>query len=272
VKKRYSFLVEELNMYEKLLKKEEKPFRSLKPQVPETGDLRRIELFPPIYVLLVDSFPFFEEKVFPCLVLTEEIELAYLGRITPLLLIHSLKIILAQLPIYVYLTEQFLYTYTTKIAKFRDFQRLLEYKEEPLPNSTQSKYISLVVKRLTPFDVRELLNSFENIDKKTFQVIELDTQKIEELYEEYKFSLAAAGKKVLKGKNWLGIVEKLVDKVRFFLYLPRNYVNSNIVIKIKDKVIYQGKLESDKVILENFPIFSEYTHLEEELVVQFSKF
>lgn len=264
------YLMNLLTQYEALVPKKEKIFLASRKEKPEVGDLRRLETFPPIYLLVVDRVDFYNETLFKCVVLTEEVELGYLGG-TPLLLLDELKTLLVTLPLWVYLLEDFLQNYSTKLIYVDEKKRkeALEYaltRKIPL-GTVQGEYIELVAKRLAPYNTESLLTFFEALEKEDVQLIELD-QNYFKPYEGYQYAFAATSRGVLKGSNWFGIIERLKEQAKLILYLPQEYIGLKVKIKLSNQILFEGILETDKIILENLPLFSDYSFLEEELDVQ----
>ncbi len=264
------YLLNLLNQYKSFIPKEEKLLLVSEKEKPEVGDLRRLETFPPIYFVVVGKIDFYNETLFKCVVLTEEVELGYLGG-TPLILLDELKTLLVTLPLWVYLLEDFLQKYSTKLIYVDEEKReeVLEYaltRKIPL-ETVQGRYIELVAKRLAPYNTESLLTFFESLEKEDVQLIEVN-QNYFKLYEDYQYALAATSKNVLKGSNWFGIIERLEEQARLILYLPQEYIGLKVKIRLGNQILFEGILETDKIILKNLPLFSDYSFLEEELDVQ----
>lgn len=264
------YLAELLHQYKSYLMEKEKLSLTSNPEPPRLGEIRRLEIFPPIYLLLIEEIMFYQESIFKCVVLTEELELGYLGE-TPLIPVENIKTLLVVLPLWVYLLEEFLQKYSTKVGYIDEEKREKIYSyalTRKIPVDTpQGHYIELVARRLAPYNTESLLAFFETLEREEPQFIELEERHFEP-YEEYRYALAATPKYVLKGPNWFGIVEKLENKARLILYLPQSYIGSKIKIKLGKQTLFEGELEGDKLVLENLPLFSDYSFLEEELDVQ----
>lgn len=263
-------LERELKTSLRLLKKKLRLNKCLVPKPPEIGDLRRLEAWPPIYLLLVEEFPLHEEKLFKCLVFTEDIELGTLKGDTPFLLLEKEKIILVGLPLWIYSMDALLQDYSTWIGSFtlEKIKEFIHYAEKtPIPETPQGEYIKAVAKFLSPINTSSLFEYLESLEKEAPQILRLE-ERVFEPYREYQFSLAASSKRIFKGENWLALVEESESKARLILYLPQDYLGKKIKITLGEKVLFEGELESDQIILEDIPLFVDYSFLEEALSVQ----
>uniref|UniRef100_A0A7V6CD54 Uncharacterized protein n=1 Tax=Thermodesulfobacterium geofontis TaxID=1295609 RepID=A0A7V6CD54_9BACT len=258
--------------YKSLLTAKEEVFFSEYQKYVRLGDLREIQLFPPIYVVLVEEISYYNEKMYKAVVLTEEIPLGWLGESTPILRLKNLRTLLVALPFWIYLEESFLYRFSRRLSSLseEEWPKLVEYAENKIiPETLQGEYIHLVMKRLAPYNTVSLLNYIEKLSayEETPQIIQLSS-KIAESLQEYEFQQAAASKNVFKGRNFLAVLERLVTYARLIIYLPQEYIGKNISIRIKGQKVFEGELKRDKVVLEPLPFFLDYSFLEEELDVQ----
>lgn len=252
------------------MKKKLRLSRCLVPKSPEIGDLRRLEVFPPIYLLLVEEYPLHQEKLSKCLVFTEDIELGTLKGDTPFILLEKEKTILVGLPLWIYSMEDLLLNYSTRMGKLtaENIEEFTQYAEKtPIPDTPQGKYIKAVAKFLSPINTSSLFEYLDSLEKEAPQTIRLE-ERVFEPYKEYQFSLAASSKRTFKGENWLALVEESESKARLILYLPQDYLGKKIKITLGEKVLFEGELESDQIILEDIPLFVDYSFLEEALSVQ----
>lgn len=271
-------------LYKDLLKKEFMDYMSLLPKEEELmpvknpkplniRDLRRLWLFPPIYLIIIDEMSFYNEKLFKCVVLTEEVPLGWLGPDTKLIKLEKRRTLLVMLPFWVYFMEDFLYKYSEKIGEMdkEELSKAIEYAETRKipPQTLQGEYIREVMKRLSSFNTYSILHFLDQLEtyEEAPQVIKISPKLAEEL-EEYSFQKAAAEKNVFKGKNFLAKVEKLETHARLILYFPQEYIGKRAVISLKDKIIFEGELQTDKVIIEPLSLLLDYSFLEEELNVQ----
>ncbi|HAA83655.1 hypothetical protein [Thermodesulfobacterium sp.] len=258
----------EYRLYKSLLKKEEVLF-SFEGGDISVGDLRQLGLFPPIYVVVVDEIEFYNERLFKCVVLSEEIALAYL-KDTPVIKLHNFKMVLACLPFWVYLMEDFLKNFSMILGKVSNFEKLIEYAEKTsIPDNLQGEYIRLEMSRLAPYNTFSLLNFLDTLSsyEESFQAIKVDYQ-VYKTFQEYAFSQAATSKNVFKGKNFFAFLERKDDEAKLILYLPQHAIGKKVKITFKDKVLFEGELETDKLIIEPLPFSLDYSILEEELDVQ----
>ena len=263
---------EEFLHYKSLLSAKEEVFLSEIQRPVKIGDIREIQMFPPIYVILVEELTYYNEKLYKSIILTEEVSLGWLGIDTPILRLKPSRTLLITLPILIYLEENFLYRFSRRLGNLseKECSKLVEYAEKKtIPNTLQGEYIRLVMKRLAPYNVVSLLSDLKKLEpyEETLQVIRLSSE-IAEYLQEYKFQKAAASKNVFKGKNFLAFLERLEDYTRLIIYLPKEYIGKNISIWIKDQKVFEGKLKTDKVILGPLPKFLDCSFFEETLNVQ----
>lgn len=261
--------------YLKLKKQSQGPFSFEKKSKPRVGEIRIFGIFPPIYFLIAEkSFAFGngkrEKNIYKVLPLSEELILSHLTDNTPIFVFKDLILCLAVLPFWIYLTEEILFEYSKKIAEtdFESIEKCIKYAENTeIPQNYQGKFIRSEMERLSQFNtssIFDFVSTLEEVEQKT----SLDFKVTERMEEEHSYKLAATPKKVLKGKNWYGIIEESKDKNALILYLPYFAIGKKIIIRIKDDIIFEGKIESDKLIIENLPSLPDYSFLEEELNVQ----
>ncbi len=119
------------------------------PKSVEPSDLRRIQVFPPIYTVLVEEHDI-GIKLFKGVILTEEITLGWLDETTPVLDLKEYGISLVTLPLWVFFPENFLYLYSEKIDKINsDLNKFLDYaKKKKTPENIQGEYIRLIMRRM----------------------------------------------------------------------------------------------------------------------------
>ncbi len=265
-------LVMEFKDYRALVQKEEKVF-FVKEVIPGClGDIRRLNLFPPVYVVIVDELSLYNEKLFKAIPFVEEIPLGWLGVKTPVLNLKKYRILLCALPFWVYLTEDFIQRFSEKLGALKnsELSKLLEYAEnQRIPETVQGKYIRLVMQRLSKFNAFSLLHFLERISfyESSPQVIELPRELAQSL-EEYSYQRAAAERDVFKGKNFFAKIEKSETSARLILYLPQEYIGKKVTIRLKDDIIFEGELQEDKLVIKSLPLLLDYSILEEELYVQ----
>lgn len=147
--------------------------KCLKPVFPKLKDLRRLEAFPPIYLLIVEEYPLFQEKLFKCLVFTEDIEEGTLSGNTPFLILEKEKIILVGLPLWIYCLEAFLLNYSTRIGKVssENIEEFIQYaKKTPIPGTPQGKYIKNIAKALASINTFSLFEFLENLENEEVEL------------------------------------------------------------------------------------------------------
>jgi len=264
------FIKEEFELYKELLQSKEILVEVENPKPPKVRDIRELQVFPPIYLVLLDELSYYNEKLFKAAVFTEEIELGWLGH-TPILKLDSIKTVLIQLPFLVYLEESFLFRFSKKwgwIHKI-DLKLIEEYAKRPIPKTLQGEYIHLVMKRLMPYNTASLLDYLEKIEtyEETPLIIQIP-QTLSKSLMEYSYAKAAASKNVFKGENFFAIIEKEKSKTRLIIYLPQDYIGKKVTIKLKEEKVFEGELTKNKVLLDSLPVLLDYSFLEEELDVQ----
>lgn len=270
MKKISELLERELKASLRLLKKKPRLNRCLTPKPPKIGELRRLETWPHFYLLPIEEYPLYQEKLFKCLVFSEDIELGTLKGDTPFILLERERTILVELPLWIYSMDALLQDYSTWIGNLTRevIEEFIYYAEKtPIPETPQGEYIKAVAKFLSPLNTLSLFEYLESLEKETPQILRLE-ERVFEPYREYQFSLAASSKRIFKGENWLALVEESENKARIILYLPQDYQGKKIRITLGEKVLFEGELESDQIILEDIPLFSDYSFLEEALSVQ----
>jgi hypothetical protein len=265
------FIKEEFELYKKLLQSKEILVEVENPKPPKVRDIRELQIFPPIYLVLLDELSYYNEKLFKAAVFTEEIELGWLGH-TPILKLDSIKTVLIQLPFWVYLEESFLSRFSHKLGRIsqEDWLKLTEYAERTIiPKTLQGEYIHLVMKRLMPYNTASLLDYLEKIGtyEETPLIIQIP-QTLSKSLMEYSYAKAAASKNVFKGENFFAIIEKEKSKTRLIIYLPQDYIGKKVTIKLKGEKVFEGELTKNKILLDSLPVLLDYSFLEEELDVQ----
>jgi len=264
-----------LALYRSLISLEEvMPIPVDNPKPPRIGDLRRIQLFPPVYVILAEEEDFYSEKLYKAIVFTEDLELGWLKETTPVLKLDSIKTILVGLPIQVWLEESFLHKFSLRLGTLHseDWTKLIEYVEHTeIPQTLQGEYIRLVAERFKPYNVESLIKHLEKIKfyevYAEAEILQLPS-KVAESLKEYEFQKAASSKNVFKGKNFLAIVETHPDQAKLILYLPQEYIGKTISLWLKGQKVFEGELKKDKIVIEHLPKLVDYSFLEGEIDVQ----
>ena len=264
-------LEKEFADYKSLLPKKEEVIPVKNSSKPNLSDLRRIQIFPPIYVILVDELSYHNEKLFKGIILTEEVTLGWLNKTTPILNLKKHKTLLVVLPFWTYFTEDFLFQYSEKLGTVDPSlgKKFLDYAEKKeIPSTVQGEYIRLVMKRLAKFNTYSLFNFIDKLEtyETAPQIIEVPPT-IAETLEEYSSQKVPAEKNVFKGKNFFAKVERLKTHARLILYLPQEYIGKKAIIKLRGKTLFEGELQRDKLIIEPLPLLPDYSFLEKELDV-----
>ena len=293
--------------YKKLIAEGKGPFSFEVKEKPKIGDIRIFGLFPPIYFLIVEKsqLPFdlektlykenntkcrggfyirslyfgqakarpyiFQKTLYKVIPLSEEIALSHLNQHTPFFIFEKHNLCLCALPFWLYLTEELLFEYSKKIATTdkESIKKCIQYAEDtPIPENYQGKFIKKEMERLSEYNTFSLIDFVEAAELEVQRSF-LNSEVAEEIKSEYSYLMAASSKKVFKGKNWYGVVEKGPSgNPQLVLYLPCSVIGKNVIIRLKEKVIFEGVLSTDKLVIENFPSLADYSFLEEELHVQ----
>ena len=245
--------------------KKMKKFFIYKGTAPAVREIREMGAVPPLYVLIAEET---YSNLFRCIPLTE------LGILVPfedVPIFHLKDRTLTTLSFWVYLSKEVLTKLSRTIAKTDEesISRCLEFvsKVKIPEKGIFAEYINFEMERLRDLNTYSMLSFVEEIEREPIQIVVED--ELKEFYKrEYAYLLAASPKKVLKGKNWYGIIKEKEGNPYLVLYLPADFIGKEIKIILKNKVLYKGKIFLDKLILENIPKLSDYSFLEEELDVQ----
>jgi len=245
--------------------KKMKKFFIYKGTAPVVREIREMGAVPPLYVLIAEET---YSNLFRCIPLTE------LGILVPfedVPIFHLKDRTLTTLSFWVYLSKEVLTKLSRTIAKTNEesISRCLEFisKVKIPEKGIFAEYINFEMERLRDLNTYSMLSFVEEIEREPIQIVVED--ELKEFYKrEYAYLLAASPKKVLKGKNWYGIIKEKEGNPYLVLYLPADFIGKEIKVILKDKVLYKGKIFLDKLILENIPKLSDYSFLEEELDVQ----
>jgi len=267
-------LLQEILQMVRTLMKDFKIFETEKKSSPKLYQLRRFSSSYPLYFLLLEETYFYQDKIFTCMVFSEDVELSFINETTPLLRIPKKKTVIAGLPFWIYLTEEFLEKYSENLTRLPEekIEKLQKYIENhPIDKigGTTKEYISDLMRLLAPFNTQSLFTALEDLEAywEAPQEISFDFKACEDLAS-YAYALAASSKKVFRGKNWFGIVEEAPEnKAILTLYLPIEAVGKKAVIKLKGQVLFEGLIEKDKLKIE-LPLLPNYTFLEDHLEIQ----
>jgi len=244
---------------------------------PKVNDLRELCTFPSIYFALAEKISFYQEKLFKAIVLTEEIILGWLNPETPILKLHNFKTLLVALPFWVYLDEKFLLTYTFKRGTINedDIHHLEDYAERArIPQDIRGEYIRFLMKLLSPYNTESILTYLEKLEEYQFAPsVFIISDDLKNYYENshFAYAKAASSKNVHKGKNFFALVEKIPEiGPKLTLYLPQDYLGQKITIKVENKVLFEGQLETIKLEFTNLPELPDYTSWLEAIDVELS--
>jgi hypothetical protein len=137
---------------------------------PKLNEIRELSANYPIFFALVEETILGEQKLFKTIILTEEILLGYLSKEIPIIKIPRYRTILISLPVWVYLSENFLtnYTYRRGILRNGAIEKLVRYAETtPIPQGIKGKFINSIMELLAPYNTFSILETFEMIEKET---------------------------------------------------------------------------------------------------------
>jgi len=270
-------LQREWELYKSLRGKELQIFSVSTKIPPKLNELRELCTLPPIYFALTEELSFDQVKLYKALVLTEEIGLGWLNPETPIIKLPRLKTLLVALPFWVYLDENFLLNHTNKLGVLNedDIHRLEGYAERvQIPQDIRGKYIRFLMKLLSPYNTESILTYLEKLEEYQFvPSVFTISDDLKNYYENshYAYAKAASSKNVHKGKNFFAIVEKIPEiGPKLTLYLPQDYLGQKITIKVENKVLFEGPLETIKLEFTNIPELPDYTSWLEAIDVEIS--
>jgi len=255
--------------FRRMLLKEQGPFSLGAGSEPKEGEIRIFGIYPPIYLLITEQLKRLPE-IFKVIPLSEEIKLCYLNKRTPIFVFKTLRMCLCALPLELYAERGLLYTYSKRIAKTQkpSLNKCQKYVINTIiPEATyQGRFIKLQEERLLKLG---LTLHQDHLLKE--EVIYLDDTVKMWIAEEYSYRLTSSSRWVVKGKDFYGIVELKPEYGVLTLYISENLKGREVDIRLKNIVLYQGKLQSTKLVFKNFPKLSDYSFLEEDLSVQIRK-
>jgi hypothetical protein len=270
-------LQREWELYKSLRGKDLKIFSLSTKIPPKLNELRELCTIPPIYFAIAEELPLDQVKLYKALVLTEEIGLGWLNPETPIIKLPHLKTLLVALPFWVYLDEKFLLNHTKKLGVLSsdDIHRLEDYAERTkIPRDIRGEYIRSVMELLAPYNTRSILTYLEKLEEYQFvPSVFTISDDLKTYYENshYAYAKAASSKNVHKGKNFFAIVEKIPEiGPKLTLYLPQDYLGQKITIKVENKVLFEGQLETLKLEFTNLPELPDYTSWLEAIDVKIS--
>jgi len=134
---------------------------------PRLYEIRELCANIPFYFVLVDTIDG-QNKIFKAIIFTEEIILGYLNKKTPIIKLSKYRTLLVCLPIWVYLSEQFLSEYTYRRGKLGvgESEKLLKYAETTkIPQDERGKFIKTIMKLLAQYNTNSILNLLDDIEK-----------------------------------------------------------------------------------------------------------
>jgi hypothetical protein len=130
-------------------------------------ELRELLCFPPIYFTIADMFVARDRKLFKCIVFTEEVELGWINKSTPVIPLYEQRSLLVCLPFWVYLDGQFLYDYTVKRCKLGEdlVTSIVKYAETTsIPDDVRGDYIKYVMRLLAPYNTASMFAFVDEIE------------------------------------------------------------------------------------------------------------
>jgi hypothetical protein len=165
------------------------PVESTLRSYPKINEVRELVSNLPLYFVLVEQFSFDDQnKIFKCLILSEEIILGYLNQKTPIVRLSKYRTVLIVLPIWCYFNEQFLSNYTKRIGKIKkeESEKLMKYAEETrIPSDVRGKFINSIMKLLSSYNTEAILESLNKIEETSF-VIRIPDELKRYFEEKYK--------------------------------------------------------------------------------------
>jgi hypothetical protein len=135
---------------------------------PKVGEIRELFSNIPFYFALVEELSFDDQnRIFKAVILTEEILLGYLNRNTPLIKLPRYKTLLVVLPVWIYLSENFLVDFTCKRGKLKnsEIDKIVKYVESTsIPANLKGEFINTVMDLFSPYNTESILNTIDAFD------------------------------------------------------------------------------------------------------------
>jgi len=127
----------------------------------KVGSILKLKDVLPIYLLLIEEI---YKGVFKCLVFTEDVNLA--AESTPILILEKENKSLAELPLWIYGTEDLLLDHSVPVGEVYlnqlSLKELVSYAEDiPIPETEQGEYINSIARALSSLNTASL---FEYLD------------------------------------------------------------------------------------------------------------
>lgn len=174
------------------------------------------------------------------------------------------------LPSYAYLRREVLENYSVVLDEVgnEDLKKIVafvvDFDRKTLP-AYKKRFLKLLMSRYADLMWASFIKHV-GVEKQEVGVVyklpDFVVSKI--LSEQVALAPAAQSKAVLEGKNWLGFVEE----GKLVLYLPEDYEGKEVRIKYEQEVLFEGTLETPKLVIENLPKLNSYDFLEEKLNVE----
>jgi hypothetical protein len=135
---------------------------------PKVGEIRELFSNIPFYFALIEELSFDDQnKIFKSVILTEEILLGYLNKNTPLIKLPRFKTLLVVLPVWVYLSEEFLIQYTHRRGELKDkeINKIVKYVESTsVPKNLKGEFINTVMELFAPYNSQTILDVIDALD------------------------------------------------------------------------------------------------------------
>ncbi|WP_448583570.1 hypothetical protein [Thermocrinis sp.] len=180
--------------------------------------------------------------------------------------------IYAPLPFVVYLRKEIVEKESVLIKKLKDenIEVILQnVRRSPKwsANRYKREFLKLVWKRYEDLSLSSVIYTHilrEQISQPEEIIVKLPQYILQKYQTQLQsFQLAAMESRALKGRNWVGVVEKN----KAVLYLQEDLEGKKIRVKLFDEVLYEG-IGMEKIILENLPDYPSHAYLEEYLNVE----
>jgi hypothetical protein len=135
---------------------------------PKKNETRELFSNIPFYFALVEELSFDNQnKIFKSVILTEEILLGYLNAKTPIIKLPRFKTLLVSLPVWVYLSENFLVNYTCRRGemKEKEIDKIVKYVEStPIPSNIKGEFIHTVMNLFAPYNTQTIFDVIDALD------------------------------------------------------------------------------------------------------------
>ncbi|MGB9874162.1 MAG: hypothetical protein ACPLRS_04245, partial [Hydrogenobacter sp.] len=225
-------IVELLKIYTETVEKGDNTPVRIEPTHAEVGQVRALTTLPEERFLVLKEL---DSDLFLVVPLSSYLQLLTTDPLPPLYEWRGLR--LALVPTWYHIRREIIENYSRKLFVIKDITSAKNYiKSVQRPNLPwhTKKFLHLNAKRWANLVLASLLKDTEEREEEIYiQRVQGDTSKLEK-------PLASTHSKYRKGENYFAVFEENLLR----LYLPVEYHGKRISVRIKDKPIFEGSLES----------------------------